>query len=420
MWSLRATDLPSNLSSCSEIGLLSPTDPLTIHVTAENFRQVLTRFGSFVSGFASNHSAVNATDPDDAYLTHHETRQIVWPQIAGGRAVRAFVAPAKAVREVRATAVPDQRALLVGINAYPEKVNRLEGCANDVYLVSAALQECGFDADDIRVVLDDRATAEGIRERLHWLLDGADANDTRFLYYSGHGAQLPVYGPRGQVDRVASCLVTYDFAWTAETAITDRDLVNLYSGLPYEARFMMVLDCCYSGGLTRGSTRTRGLDPPDDIRHRILRWDKEREMWVSRELPPLNRDLTKRTAGPSYVGDNGATLRLGRGVSLRVMPDTEYNRVRAALKHEGPFMPVVYEACGEKEFAYEYQHGATAYGAFTYSVVTALRQRARARDRVTFADLLKRAARTLTTLHYDQHPEIAGPKPVLNKPVPWR
>lgn len=389
-------------------------------LTAENFRQVVTQFGAAVSGFAANHSAVNAGDPDDAYLTHPQTRQVVWPQIAAGPSARALAAPRKAVRQVAAQAVPDRRALLVGNNGDGRRVERLEGCVNDVFLVSTALQECGFDAEDIRVVLDDRATADGIRERLHWLLDGADANDTRFFYYSGHGAQLPVYGPRGQVDRVAACLVPYDFAWTPETAVTDRDLVDLYSQLPYEARFMMVLDCCYAGGMTRGGTRARGLEPPDDIRHRMLRWDAGREMWVFRDLPPLNPDLSKRTAGPAYVGEAGATLRLGRGVSLRVVTDREYNRTRKELGHKGPFMPVVYEACGEAEFAYEYQHGATSYGAFTYAVVTALRRRGRVDQQVSFADLLKQTARTLRELRYDQHPEAAGPKEVLGALVPWQ
>ncbi len=43
---------------------------------------------------------------------------------------------------------------------------------NDVFLMSQILQESTFAPEDIRVVLDDRATAKGIMERLHWLLDG--------------------------------------------------------------------------------------------------------------------------------------------------------------------------------------------------------------------------------------------------------
>jgi len=386
--------------------------------TTANFRQVTTQFGNYLSGFADNHSAVNPGDPNQAYLTHPQTIAVAWPLIAGAPAVRALAVPALAAKEVATQAAPTRRALLVGVNDYPDPGQRLEGCVNDVFLISSVLQECGFQAEDIRVVLNDRADAAGVRERLHWLLDGVDDNDVRFFYYSGHGAQLPVYGPEGKIDRIDSCLVPYDFNWTAETALTDRDLVNLYSQLPYPARFMMVLDCCYSGGMTRGGTRVRGLAPPDDIRHQMLRWNGT--MWVARHLRPLNPDLLKHKEGKHYLGDSGATRRLGRGIDLRVMPDKEYDKTRRVLGHEGPFMPMVYEACGEKEFAYEYQHGVIAYGAFTYALAAILRAHAAAKEEITFERLLKETAKTLKDLQYDQHPEIAGPKGLMKKPVPWQ
>ena len=388
--------------------------------TADNFTQVITKFGSRLSGFSDNHSAVNPTDPDEAYLTHPRTAAVIWPQISGSTTARAFVVSAKAVKEDLAASSPKRRALLVGINAYPDAAQRLEGCVNDVFLVSSVLQECGFDAEDIRVVLDDRATAAGIRERLHWLLDGVKDGDTRFFYYSGHGAQLPIYGPEGKIDRVASCLVPHDFNWTDKLAITDRDLVNSYSQLPYDSRLMMVLDCCYSGGMTRGGARARGLEPPDDIRHRMLRWDPATQMWVSRDLRPLNRDLKKLKEGKQYTGDTGATLRLGRGVALRAMPDKEYDRMRKTLDHKGPFMPVIYEACGEKEFAYEYQHGAIAHGAFTYAMAAALRRHGAAGKEVSYSELLRETARILKSLQYEQHPEVAGPKAILKSTIPWQ
>jgi hypothetical protein len=33
----------------------------------------------------------------------------------------------------------------------------------------------------------------------------------------------------------------------------------------------------------------------------------------------------------------------------------------------GPYLPLIIEACQEKEFSYEYRDGATSYGAFTYA-----------------------------------------------------
>src|SRR5262249_1031512 len=250
-----------------------------------------------------------------------------------------------------------RRALLVGINQYPKGVPPLQGCINDVFLVSSVLQECGFEADDIRVVLDDRATMAGITERLHWLLDATRPDDARFLYFSGHGALPPIYGPKGQIDRTSPCLVPYDFAWTKETALTDAALLDFYSQLPYTSHFMMVLDCCHAGGLARGTLQPRGLDPPDDIRHRLLRWDATVEMWKPRHLEPINKDLSKLKDKEMYVGTSGVETRLGRAVSLRTLANKDFDKVTRDKNHKGPYFPIVLEACGVDELSYEYQHG---------------------------------------------------------------
>ena len=52
--------------------------------------------------------------------------------------------------------------------------------------MSAMLQECGFAPEEIRMVLNERATAKGILDRLHWLLDDLQSGDERVLFYSGH------------------------------------------------------------------------------------------------------------------------------------------------------------------------------------------------------------------------------------------
>jgi hypothetical protein len=391
--------------------------------TADNFRQVLTPFGNDWP-WPLNHDAVSPdpNDPDKGYLTHSATAAAVWPGIAVATPEQPASRVLAQVAQTTA-AVPDappRRALLVGINAYPDPANRLEGCVNDVFLMSSVLQECGFAAEDIRVVLDGRATAAGIMERLHWLLDGTADGAQRFFFYSGHGAQLPGYGVDGKINRIDACLVPYDFAWSPQSAITDDRLVDLYSQLPYRAHFMMVLDSCYSGGMTRGDPRVRGLDPPDDIRHRMLRWDAESQMWVPRDLPPANRNLADGEAAALYLGASGAVRPLGRASSLRTLPNERYDEVCADLHHQGPFLPIIYEACGEKEFAYEYRHGVTSYGAFTYALAANLRRFENAGRRLSFAGLLEETARTLQAHQYNQHPVLVGPRPLLNKPIPWQ
>jgi metacaspase-1 len=429
--------------------LYNPNDHVfteQLQLGGDQFRQVFTPFGAFLA-WAINHDAAIKDQPlsDNAYLSHTQTRAQVWPHVtlkaaavpaavaagvpddpaaaalptaATAATARAFTLRAAVKKTAAAPKTPNNRALLVGINAYPEPANRLEGCVNDVFLVSSVLQETGFAAEDIRVVLDDRATAAAILERLHWLLEGTDSDDTRFFYYSGHGAQLPAYGPDGKIQRIDACLAPYDFAWTAETAVTDDRIVDLYSQLPYDVHFMMAFDSCYSGGLTRGGLRARGLEPPDDIRHRMLRWDKQRQMWVARDLP--RAAAAPAAGGREVVGASRATRPLGRAVSLRPVSLGKAEQAQAQFGHDGPYLPVVYEACREDELAYEYRHGAISQGAFTYALAAILRRHGMSGHVPTYAELLEETARTLQELGYNQHPVMVGPKPRLEKTIPWQ
>jgi hypothetical protein len=372
----------------------------------------------------------DALDHDaPSYLGHANAVNRVWASLAGGARYRALKAartmvmaatephPETAARKRAGRARPtSRRALLIGINNYPDPADRLEGCINDVFEVSALLQECGFTPDDVRVVLDDRATAGGIRHRLEWLLEEAGPGDQRVLYYSGHGAQLPEYAPDERVDHKKECLVPHDFDWTLERAISDDELTGLYTQLDYRTHFLILLDCCHSGGMSRdGGPRVRGLDPPDDIRHRALAWDAESQMWLARDLP--KRALGARGSDPRYAGRNGDTLRLGRASRLRTIDRRRYGREQAALGHAGPYMPVILQACQETQLAYEYRHGVTSFGAFTYALSRRVRQQ-KGRG-VTFQKLCDGVGTTLRELGYDQQPRVDGPKAWVNARVPW-
>lgn len=380
-----------------------------VRVQAANFVEIQTPFDK--PGDPLNHDPV-------WYFDHAGTQARVWLDLAGGRPARAFGRDARVARALGGG--PARRALLIGINAYPDPANRLEGCVNDVFLMSAVLQECGFQPEEIRVVLDERATAAGILERLHWLLDGVRGDDERVLFYSGHGAQIPAYGPRQEVDRLDECLVPHDFDWSPARAVTDKQLVGLYSQLPYDSRFAAVFDCCHSGGLSReGGLRPRGIDPPDDVRHRALRWDAGLRMWRSRSLPSPNRSLARGRGGAGYLGAEGATYRIGRGVSLRGLPKRVYDRERRALRHHGPYLPIIVEACQEQELSYEYRDGATSYGAFTYSLAKVLRESRDRGDNPSFRTLVRLTAARLRELDYEQTPALVGPRNLLGRPIPW-
>lgn len=392
--------------------LFNPQDPVLVADIsmpgAGNFRSVTTPS-------PAGHSAITRGGAP-GYLDHPNTQKYVW-NVLGQPAPETRALAGNFAILNRAITKPRRRALLIGINEYPDPQNRLEGCVNDVYLFSSLLQERGFEATDIRVVLNERATANGIRERLQWLLEDAGDKMERVLFYSGHGAQLPGYNAEEVVDHMDECLVPYDFAWTKETAITDDDFYNLYSDLPFDARFFAVFDCCHAGGLTRdGSHKVRGITPPDDIRHRMLEWNREEQMWQERDWgKAVINDNYGGTADErrAMMGSNGVTYRLGRSMRLRECL-SKADSARLVRRKRALYLPAILEACGEGQFSYEYRHGTISYGAFTFSMAKNLR----AHRGITFEDLITRTATTLRALHYDQVPQLVAPTKVKKAPVP--
>jgi hypothetical protein len=117
-----------------------------------------------------------------------------------------------------------RRALLVGLNHYPDPANNLRGCVNDVLQVSSLLQRGFlFDASaDIRLLTDERATTARIIERLRWLLRGAGPGDTLVFHYSGHGAQVRDRHGDELDDGLDEIICPYDLDW--DDPFTDDDL----------------------------------------------------------------------------------------------------------------------------------------------------------------------------------------------------
>ena len=133
--------------------------PFTIY--ANNFETIETTFELAGVG---DHDAVE-------YIRHGNAQNKAWREIAGLPRLRVLAqqsAAAKAKpkrvivtedvgeKQVTASVVTrtPHRAFLVGINDYPNPDDRLEGCVNDVFKMSATLQQIGFDADDIRILLN--------------------------------------------------------------------------------------------------------------------------------------------------------------------------------------------------------------------------------------------------------------------------
>ena len=302
------------------------------------------------------------------------------------------------------------RALLVGIDAYEQTGLRLRGCARDVFAVSAFLQEIGYAAEDIRVVLDQRATRDGIVERLRWLTDDVRPGDQRLFYYSGHGAQLPTYGDGDRVDRMDETLVPVDFDWSPERALTDDLFAELYGQLPYDARFFGIFDCCHAGGMTRGGLgAVRGLEAPLDVGHRAQEWDPVQDLWRPRRLPASAVD-----------GEAGrCTHRLGSARALQPERREHYESKRRQQGHHGPFRPTLLFACAEHERAREIEQGSAVHGAFTFCLLRRLRSVRDAGGTLDMSALCAAVTEDLRAQGCPQTASASGPSVRLREVVPW-
>lgn len=190
-------------------------------------------------------------------------------------------------------------AILIGINDYP--VRPLGGCINDVLAISSffskmaqpnpisssdlvdlafnplyllaplldedtkAVQEAGLDIKTLK-----RPTRNNIIEAFkHFEQAQSENGDICLLYYSGHGSYQKA-PPQLRFDKdlpqVETLVCLADEAGTEATEIVDKELGYLI----YEStkgkihteggkgiHFLTIMDCCYSGDNTRGSTTTQ-------------------------------------------------------------------------------------------------------------------------------------------------------------------
>ncbi len=376
----------------------------------ERFYQIETPFD--ISGPA-NHDATK-------YIEHPATESLLWEPV-----YKQQVKPARrTVFRVLSTPPrsPRQRALLVGINEYPRPEQRLRGAVNDVFLISSLLQERGFQENQIRVVLNHRATARGILDRMQWLLDDARPGDKLVFFYSGHGTQLAQYGPDEEIDQRTEALVPYDFDWMdPSSAITDDQIYHLYSQLPYGTYLTMIFDCCHAGGMHRdGGLQVKGISPPEDILHRNIFWDPKEKSWKPRRLKIVDESFVKSGDAEElsrYAGSEGDTFRIGRALMLRPLTAQEYEkrkRLMAKAGHpSGPYLPVILQACRESELAFEHVEGAQSYGAFTFFLAKVLRES----KTITFQRLVEETRKRVRKL-YSQNPDILGPQSIVQQKVP--
>jgi len=265
--------------------------------------------------------------------------------------------------------------VLVGVDVYERPdVPRLSGCVNDVALVRRVLKDY-FEVpnEDIRVVVNERATKDFIMHRLRATIAEAEHGDVVVFYFSGHGSQIRDRNGDELLDHMDEVLCPYDMDWDRGTYILDDDLDGLFAEARSDILLEAFFDCCFWGA------GPRELD--SDLRPQALRTDV-------RYLPPPF-DIASRAEGDE---DSLHVHRLSHGDCF-----TENN--------------VVWAASAEGQISAEDYLDGRAHGVFTYWGCRFIEANI---DRLLVAgysreQLLEDVRDYLQSLGYPQSPELGAP-----------
>lgn len=169
------------------------------------------------------------------------------------------------------------RAVLVGVDEYERSdIPPLRGCVNDVLLVRWLLKtRFGVPNEDIRVLVNRRATKANIVSRLSAAIGQSEPGDTIVFYFSGHGSQIRDRDGDELTDALDELICPHDMDWDRGTYLIDDDLDRALSELPPGVVLEALFDCCFWGAGPRRlspelpiqplRSDLRFLPPPIDV-----------------------------------------------------------------------------------------------------------------------------------------------------------
>lgn len=169
-----------------------------------------------------------------------------------------------------ATAQAEKKALIIAIGAYDKAATGWSpiSSANDVPLVTAALESQGFLPQNIVVLQDEAATKLAIVAALNALAQNTKAGDVIVVHYSGHGQQI-TDDNGDEVDGLDEAIVPVDAhanyqkgIYEGENHLRDDELGKILDNIRKKAgkkgSVLLIMDSCHSGTASRGYAVARG------------------------------------------------------------------------------------------------------------------------------------------------------------------
>ncbi len=282
-----------------------------------------------------------------------------------------------------------RRALCIGINRFNDRdAPPLNGCVNDARNIAELLHGgFGFRSNDIRVLLDQKATKAAFLEGLDWLVSSARAGDQLVLFTSSHGSHIPDLDG-DEDDHEDEVLVAHDHDWE-RCVLIDDEIAQHITRLPAGASLVSLWDTCHSGTLNDAARAAQ-------VAHRGMR-----------------RPLAASGYREGVTDVIGKYLPHPKGVDLRASM-----AARKAVRARRPAAASVVDtltlgACKDDQTAADASFDGRSAGAFTHALLTAIQKRPDA----TWADVFERTKTEVKRGGFDQTPQVFGPADLLGAPV---
>ena len=219
------------------------------------------------------------------------------------------------VEPYESTEGKEKFAFLCGINKYAPKLNAdLNGCVNDVETYRYILiEKFGFHPDNVRVLIDHRATEKAIINHMLWLVGHEDS--TLVCTFSGHGSEIRDRNGdelKGDMDQF---LCAHDLDWD-NIKLLDDNIGNIFDGVPPSSKLTFFVDACHSESMSRSflnplikrkhPTKIRYLKPPRDIQFRSESTKLSTKRMIARSPQDLNHTIVagcdyNKTSSDAYI-----------------------------------------------------------------------------------------------------------------------
>jgi metacaspase-1 len=271
-----------------------------------------------------------------------------------------------------------KKALIVGVDKYRNPAWNLQGCTLDAAVMSGMLQDhFGFPGDNIRLLMDERATKASIESRLDWLVRDSKPGDVLVFFFAGHGSQVRDRDGDELEDGMDEILCPHDLDW--DDPLLDDTLNAYFKRVPQGSNLTVVFDCCHSGSATRSllapvTERGEVIGEVAYIKNRAIR-------------PPL--DIEHRS----------------RGIALRTR---HLGEVIIKENH------ILMAACADHQEAQETRFEGKARGAFSFFLGAAMK---RADWKITYRQAHRDTLTRLRDHRFVQIPQLEGPDEFLDRQI---